>query len=376
MGVNINITNTYPIRPPVLSQFLSLYFLALAAIIATPGYSAQTASGFGTYFKPYSNAGGDSIQYGDGGSCSFAQSCGTGFLNNGDPTPFAEEVVNINGANYFHVIVGDPATGFAQESFTPASVGRGSGFTGTDTLQAGFNPDGAGLERFYINDPTFNNTATVSGNYGSLANFMEKYSNGSDPFNTVHRSGDGGDNPANAVFHMVMTSAKGDMSLDVNKPFLDKKPIISQTVQDGTMSSTFVSDMSKLGYSDMNTPIKIINKVTFEDPDIPGNGAANFDMTNAQQSDVTAGRYTFTKGAGYGWNTGTTGWDAVGSKFTLGTYDYFGTPTGFDVYNTDWASFFNYDQNALGCLNNEIFVVDRRQDLGKGNGGLGSCPGH
>jgi len=344
--------------------------------------AAQTATGFATNFNLV-NPGiitGSGILKLSGGGCSFGQNCGTGFLNNGDPTAFYQEVVNVGNKSYFHVIVGDPTTGFAQESWTPGAEGRSGNFfsTGSTSLQAAFNSDAAGMDRASVNDPAFNGLTSVSSNWGSPANYMEAYSNAGDPFNSVHRSGNGGADPSNAIFHMVLISADGDMSMDVNKPFLDKKPIISQTVQDGGMTATYVADMTKLSYSDMNTPINIINNVTFDDPTIPGNGSANFDMANSQQSDVTAGRFTFTKGPGYGWQNAANGWDTIGSSFTLGTYSYYGAATGFDVYTTDWASFFDYDQNVIGCLSTAVAytVVDIRQEEGKGVGSLGSCPGH
>jgi hypothetical protein len=374
-SVDKNKSTTF-IRPLVLWLVLLSAGMFNSLVATSVHAAAQTATGFSTNFSTVGNGGADALQYTNGGGCSFAQSCGSPYLNNGDPTAFYQEVVNVGGKSYFHVIVGDPASGFAQESWTPGAEGRTSnnGFTSTGTvgLQAAFNPNAAGMDRASVNDPTFNGDAEVSNSY------MILYGNLADPFNSVHRSGNGGADPSNAIFHMVLTSPNGDMAMDVNKPFLDKKPIITQTVQDGGMTATYVADMTKLSYSDMNTPINIINNVTFNDPSIPGNGSANFDMANSQQSDITAGRYTFTKGPGYGWQNAANGWDTIGSSFTLGTYAYYGAATGFDVYTTDWASFFIYSQNAIGCKSTAVpyYVKFIREDEGKGIGSLGSCPGH
>ena len=133
------------------------------------------------------------------------------------------------------------------------------------------------------------------------------------------------------------------------------------------MSSLFVADMRKQSYSEMNDPAPVVNTLVIQDSTIPGSGAANFDMTKVDRGNVTAGRFTFTPGAG--WNNAT-GWDKAGSAFDYGTYDYYGG-TGFDPFTADWTGFFNYDQNALACQRlNHFARVD------EGNGGVGSCPGH
>ena len=177
-------------------------------------------------------------------------------------------------------------------------------------------------------------------------------------------SGTGTGDPTETVFRMVLTSAKGDMSMEVSKPFLDKKPLISQTVQDGSMSSTFVADMRAISYSDMNTPVPIVNDLKISDPTLAG--AADFEMSLSQHSTVTAGRYTYTPGAG--WNN-PNGWDNPGSSFTPGQYTYFDS-TGFDPFNYDWASNFHYDENAYNCAHAQINIS--RNDLAGG----ASCPGH
>lgn len=373
-GEGKNNKTATPIRPLVL--FLLLMSAGMFNLLTAP---SAAAAGFSTNFN---TAGMDNATFYNSwsGGCNFAGNCGGGYLDNGDPTAFHERAELIGGQWYFHAIVGDPATGFAQESYTRISGNAGNYSCSTIItcdMNNAFSPDGAGMDRA-VTAP--NSTATnVRSSYGTLGSFMVGIANAGNPLDSVHISGTGGYDPSRSVFHMVLVSPNGDMAMDVNKPFLDKKPIISQTVQDGNLSSTFVADMTKISYADMNTPIKIINNQTLNDPTIPGSGAANFDMLNAQQSDVSAGRYTFTKPANYGWNEPANGWDTPGSYFTLGVYTYYDAPTGFDVYNTDWTSFFNYDQNALACLRPDGTYV--RADEGKasfagGPTGVGSCPGH
>ncbi len=320
------------------------------------------AAAFNTNFNTSVFSASTAFQNGDG-SCAFASNCVSTYLGNGDPTPFYQQVVDINGSSYFHVMVGDPAAGFAEEYYTPYGAGNGAA-DGTN-LRGGYNPFGAGLEMSVI-APTWTSSAGKP-HPSSDFNLLTSIGNVGNPLDSVHVSGNGGGNPAHSVFRVVLTSAAGDMSQDVNKPFLDKKPVISQTVQDGTMSSQFVADMTKLSYSDAKTPAKFSIKLVLQDSTIPGIGAGNFTMAQAQQYSVTAGRFTYTPGTG--WNN-STGWDTPGSAFDLGTYNYAGGQ-GFDPFTTDWASFFNYDQNALAC---QRFNVNAR--VNEGSAGVGSCPGH
>jgi len=372
---------TLIIRPPAL--FLLLLSAGLFNPLTVP---SAAAVGFSTNFNTYGMQGGFYATW--NGGCPYGdQACATGYLGNADPTPFYEKAEKINGEWYFHAIVGDPATGFAQESYTRLGGNANNAGPPSFNMADGWSPDGAGMDRAVV---TPNSTkSAVNGDYGTLNSFMIGIGNVGNPLDSVHISGTGGNDPSRSVFHMVLVSPNGDMAMDVNKPFLDKKPIISQTVQDGGMTSTFVADMTMLSYSEMNKAAPVMNSLVLDDPSIPGNGAANFDMANAQQSDITAGRFTFTKPAGYGWNTAQ-GWDTPGSYFTLGVYTYYDAPTGFDVYNADWASYFEYDQNALACRRTGGEFV--RQDEGKsfyqGDGpfdhattgggptGIGSCPGH
>jgi hypothetical protein len=364
------------VRLPVWALF-ALSFAALLAV-DEPG---ALAAGFSTNFSTATyNAAGNF--FGGSGACVFGDpsgACATvnGYFNNGDPTPFYQEVVNINGTYYFHVLVGDPASGFAQESYTRYGASAYSTATGSG-LQGAFSPDSGGNQ-------TLNNSTVPANCCTSLAtslsnNFawMANNSNMSNPLANETISGNGTGNPSNTVFRMVLTSPNGDMSLEVDKPFLDMKPLISQTVQDGNMTAVFVADMRGISYQDKNTPIAITNNVVINDPSIPGAGAANFTMASAQQSDVTAGRYTFTPGTG--WNN-PNGWDAPNSSFGVGTYSYFGAPVGYDVNAVDWTQFFNYAQNALNCTRvglNTVNTVDGGAGTRTvmGNGGQESCPGH
>ena len=372
------------LRVPPVGRDTDAFSGFLAAVLVLPGifYALGVASvlaaptDFKTNFDTSAFSSNGSYDAGNGG-CTFETCAPQSTFGNGDPTPFYQQVININGTDYFHVLVGDPATGFAQESYTRFIPGTVSGARGTQggttnaELRGASSPDGAGNETTIIGNPPGPGSCTVCNQ-----TYVDTSLNMANPFAQAPVSGTGSQDPSRSVFRMVLTSAAGDMSLEVSKPFLDKKPIISQTVQSGTMSSVFVTDMSKLSYSEANDPAPVVNRLVLQDATIPGNGAANFDMASVQHSDVTAGRYTFTPGSGWTnpLNDPSLGWSTDDSSFGLGTYSYAGGP-GFDPFTADWSTYFHYDQNALAC---EKGGAQSRVLLPGDTGivGDGACPGH
>ena len=333
----------------------------LGLIAATPAEAVD----FSLNFQPNQAPGWPSTT----GTCTFASSiCTSNTFGNGDPTPFSQTLTNVGGVTYFHTIVGDPASGFAVESYTPWAPGPNQTVTSDPSaLKPGdFSPTSGGNERSVIG-----NTSAANGTIANPTNsFMQNNTNLGNPLASSHYSGNGTGDPTKMVFRMVMTSASGDMSLDVSKPFLDKKPKISQTVQSGVMSSTFVADMTALSYSDKNTPAKLTNRQVINDSTLPSGSGANFDMSLAQHPDVTAGRYTYTPGSG--WNS-TDGWDANNSTFNPGTYSYF-EGGGFNPLTVDWTANFNYNENALACSRPATTGSTRNSSMGGLTGA--NCPGH
>jgi len=262
---------------------------------------------------------------------------GTDYLNDSDGTRFSQSTVSVDGVNYFHVIVGDPASGFAMESYT-----RRSGFG---------SPDSGGNERAAIGDVNVGNGIPNSGTY-----FM---GNGGDPFglrtppagfSAYDLSGNGTGDPSKTVFRMLVSDS--EMSMEIIKPILDKKPLISQVMIDGDISSEFVLDMRGVGYDVNSIALPMINNLKNSDPDLPTPDAGNFDSDFSQDSNVTAGRFTYTPGTG--WNTTT--WDETGSQFDEGTYNYVGE-SGFDALNTDWSDFFDYAQNVAVCTSGQRAAI-------------------
>ena len=315
------------------------------------------AAGFSTNFQPSSPNwnGADAT-----GFCPFADSdCTTQFqLGNGDPTPFELTLVTVNGQKYFHTIVGDPASGFAIESYTPWAAGPN--LQNGDVVEGNYSPSGGGNEASVIGNPPAVRTLA----------YIQGHMNAGNPFVNVHASGTGSQDPSKTVVRMVLTSADGTMSLEYYKPFLDRKPLITQTIEDGGLTGVFSVDMRDIGYQDINTPGKVTNNLVINDPNIP-DGSGNFEMALAQAPDITAGRFTFQAGAG--WNS-TDGWESPGSSFALGTYTYLSSESGFDPYTFDWASVFDHSQNALNCARQALNGVYRDGIDTSAFGGGASCP--
>ena len=322
-----------------------LIWVVCFAMFGSVPVSGAIAAGLPLNFQPeISGWNGSNV-----GSCGYGQCIGE--KGNGDPTPMSEYPVTIDSVVYYHVIVGDPSTGFAMESYVRAGPVALVGASQNDIANTGggFSLDGGGNLRSVAGDPASVPTTAVD----SLHNVW----NSANPLGDYRISGNGGNAPDKSAFRMVMTSAKGDMSLDVSKPFLAKKPLISQTVQDGAMTSSFTADERGLTYSQAGSAAPVTNNLVLNDPSIPGAGSANFSMAKSQprQSLVTAGRYTFTPGAG--WNASgdpslasdpSLGWDTSGSTFDFGTYNYI-DPVGFQPLTFDWSTVFDYSQNAIAC---------------------------
>ena len=165
-------------------------------------------------------------------------------------------------------------------------------------------------------------------------------------------SGTGTMNPSRTV--LLMQASDANVSIEVSKPFLDRKPKITQTLTEGTLTSQFVADMTGLTYADLNISAPMTNVLTITDPDLPIPGGADFDINDTavvKNSNITAGKYIFTPGGGWSAPSdplGAKGWDVNDSTFDPGTYTY--SEGGFDVLNVDWTSFFDPTQNPNSAV--------------------------
>ncbi len=197
--------------------------------------------------------------------------CSGSWSNSGDPTPFLQELINSGGQNYYHVIVGLPEDGFAQEIFIktsgsfeggPSSASRGDGVCRYSTFQYS-------ISECNISDPlgqTHDNVFTGNGS--------------GDPRVVTMRQLMGGtwDNVTD-----TWSCAAGDtFCFEFTKNNYLLKPKVDMTIRDpaDSMEAHFEFDMSNSDYTNDTVAGTMINTVQFDDTFL--GGTANFD--SAQDS--------------------------------------------------------------------------------------------
>ena len=272
-----------------------------------------------------------------------------------DTTPFSQGRVTIDDITYWRQVIGDPAEGFALEmyiqvgvGFTSQSGGRNSNFPFTLyrqdlDVQSGNGWDPLGL------DPSRDHHFTGNGS--------------ADPTKVVMRQVLGGlwDSTTN-----TWSCGGEEFCQEFAKLQLSQKPRITQTVNDAAdgFSLFFDLDMTNSAYAS-STAGTLVSTVTVPLVDVPsmpsvsitGSGNANnFDnggsfnlLTDKQKSTVTAGRYTYSAGAGWidaGGASGYQSWD-----YDEGSYSY--DEGGFDHLGVTWGSYFDPTQNPFPGPGNE-----------------------
>lgn len=261
------------------------------------------------------------------------QTCGTGVGGMGgggmggfcDGTPFSQQVINVGGQNYYHVIVGNGGGEFGIETYIQTG-GTGVCWFGCANARVTGGMGGMG------------GTAPISSSSGLATN-------DSNPFAPVNA---GAGNPTRAAIRQFNNTA--DMSQEFLKATTTLKPRITQSVTGGGLTMDFTIDMTNSNYSQQDTPgtITLTQTIDIEGLPEPGNNpitgdpfpsSRNFDINNLGETsrvDITGGRYTYAAGPGDGQSRG--------------AYTYFAD--GFDVYNVDWATFCDPAQNPVsGCTN-------------------------
>ncbi len=217
-----------------------------------------------------------------------------------ETTPFLMEEVVVAGVNYVHIIVGDPADGFAQEVYIEGANGAGaSTYTAASTYALAENHPTSGTPGL----------GPLTGPGNASAN----------PEKVIMRQVVGGE------WDLATTTwscGAATFCADFFKDNLLTKPRITQTVIDGDMTSFFDMDMRGSVYSgvalaDMvSSPI--VNSVTLQN--VPG---AEFAMTPEYTNDsvVSGGRFIYTEG--------------LGNRGSEGTYTY--AEGDFDTAAEDWT---------------------------------------
>ena len=218
-------------------------------------------------------------------------------------TAYAEFVLNfstagpVSGGAYKTYTVGDINSDFYQEFIIQKGFGQWQGDTGT----------ASGGSRANSTDPLGFGGTGLSG------------------------TGNATGNPSKVIIWQRNRSS--DMLLDFLKDDFSKKPRIIQSVVTNDMVSEFSVDMRGLSYSDNTTVAPVINTLSLSgQAGFPAPGQSlKWDMaTDAQQTQIDAGQYTYTPGGGPG-----------GS---IGTYNY--NQGNFDINSTDWSTFFDKNDSS------------------------------
>lgn len=215
-----------------------------------------------------------------------------------EKTPFLQEMVSDGSANYYHLIIGDPATGFAQETY----IRQGSAY-----FQGG----------------------TGSSSAGNIAN--GGMGGGRGPLDTETGTGTvgtGTGNPTRSQIRQVVGTPGAEFYQEFLKSSFLTKPKVTQNITIPEIATVFIMDMSAINYSTNSIAGTVTNTLRFINPDASG---GNFDMTTDKQaSNVTGGRYTWSPGFSSGQSNG--------------TYSY--ADGGAPLNTVDWKAFYNPTQNT------------------------------
>ncbi len=218
-----------------------------------------------------------------------------------------------NGLRYWHYILGDPASGFAQEIYI-----RG---TGSSCSQSTICSASGGTVGFGSNNVLGSNSATVSGNGTG------------NPNNIIMRQVLGGTWNASTSTWTCDTAFCGEFI----KASYANKPKITQGISDSDFTAKFILDMSGVAISDNSTALTVTDDSTGATgasltnvqsvTDNQTGSVISFDMANdSQLTNVNGGRYTYTTGSG-----------VLGAR---GTYVY--VDGGYNPANVDYSPFLDH----------------------------------
>ncbi len=193
------------------------------------------------------------------------------------------------GIKYYHMIIGDIADGFIQETY---------------------------IEHGYGSFPDQNVGSAVGGDGGASGG------NGRDPLdsdpsvNTANAEA----NPRKVLIRQIISD--GEIFMEFLKDRFESKPLIVQQINAPDIRATFRIDMRNSTYDDMSNAGIITNTLS-----LPGLGTEYFEDFNyaqdTQKASITGGLYKYTEGTGPG-----------GSD---GTYEY--VDSMYDHKSQAWADF-------------------------------------
>ena len=231
---------------------------------------------------------------------------------------FLQEIVTIDGVDYYHLTIGDPASGFSQEVY----IGR-SPLINTRVQSGNIFSDSGGVFCYPagINIPfeLLEGCDTSNASYAPLRHDSDF-------------TGNGTGNPSKMVMRQVIDSPSDGFSQEFLKNILANKPIITQTSSDATIDALFVMDMSNSDYLTDDTPGTMINTFNITAPTLMGN-MGDFVFTPTEGTNITGGRYTFQRTSKT--VTYDNGWTRTVPSSEYTYYDGSIDP----VLDVDWAAF-------------------------------------
>jgi hypothetical protein len=239
----------------------------------------------------------------------------TPFLWNGGQFGLSPEIVTdpTNGNKYYHMIIGDFASGFIQESY----------------VQMGFGSYGNSYEPA---SPSRKSASDGTGTYDPLYLFPSSttFGNGYDPLDMNKNakaqnvtSGNGTGNPTRVIMRQIMTD--GEIMTEFLKDQYANKPRISQMLVAPDIYAEFDIDMRSISFSDATSVAPMTNTIQLYVEALPFDTGYYDTAVLNQNSTYNAGRYIYTDGAGPGGSSG--------------TYNY--ESGGFDQTAQDWKGFFD-----------------------------------
>lgn len=248
-----------------------------------------------------------------------------------DNTPFLQERIRgADGQLYYHVIVGQPSRGFAQEVYiranAPANYTVQQAPWRDNAAPHGVPPASAAMGDVYA--------APIDPRRGCPCLPQRPL----DPDETGV-SGIGTANPTRVQMQQILVSE--GMTQEFRKDFFANKPKISQTFDVADLRSEFVLDMSNIAMNDVTQDAPIINRMEVFSEGL-AIGSATFDMavnSQASGSNVTAGKYRWVP-----CTTSTFDGRPCGVDQSGGNYEYAGGDS-FDLFGVDWKSFRNEAEN-------------------------------
>ncbi len=239
------------------------------------------------------------------------------FLQSGGVGEEKPEIVYdpVSDLSYYHLIVGDPADGFAQEVFIQIE--------GTRMFPSGARPASAS-----------------GGTAGTVLTTGQHFSgNSHDPLDTIDSidTGNGSGKPNKVIIRQLLND--GETFQEFLKDKTGFKPRITQMTVAPDITMLFDIDMRNSDYTDNTQAGSVVNTLTLSSsPSLP-EGSGDFFMTSdgtntsitagTQQgqvvnADITGGRYTWASDTGYIY-----------------------TDSNFDHTAIDWGQYFNSENDNI-----------------------------